>query len=57
MFRDFLYSTHHLKLGDLINGIDRVNAFYPILVALMDAVYANKTRVSIGIGLTPLANL
>ena len=57
MFRDFFYSTHHLKLGDLINGIDMVNTFCPILVTLMDAVNANKTRLSIGIGLTPLANL
>jgi hypothetical protein len=57
MFRDFLYSTHHLKLGDFINDVDMVNAFDPILVALVDAVYANKTRLSIGIGLTPLATL
>ena len=56
LFTDFLNSTHHLELSHLINGINVVDAFLLILIALMNRINPNKTRLAIGSRFFPFAN-
>ena len=47
-FTDFFNATDDLKLGDFIDGINMIDDFHSIMVALMHCVDPNVTRLSIG---------
>ena len=55
-FTDFLNCTHHFELSHLINGIDVINAFLFILIALMNRINSNKAWLAIGTWLFSFAN-
>ena len=56
LFTDFLNGTHHFELSHLINGINVINAFLFILIALMNGINPNKARLTIGSWLFSFAN-
>src|SRR5664280_1645368 len=56
LFTDFLNCTHHLELSHRINGINVVNAFLFILIALMNRINPNKAGLTIGSWLFSFAN-
>ena len=56
LFTDTLYGTDDFKLRDFINGIDVIDAFLFILVALMNRINPNKTGLTIGSWLFSFAN-
>lgn len=53
---DALAASHHLPLGEDIDGIDVVHPFDAIEIALMDAVDTNEAHSPAGVGRAPLAN-
>ena len=52
----FLDSADNFKLGDLINGINMIEPFDTVLVALVNRVYPNITGLAMGLGFPPLAD-
>ena len=48
LFTYFLNCTHHFELSHLINGINVVDAFLFIMIALMNRINPNKARLTIG---------
>jgi hypothetical protein len=48
LFTDFLNCTHRFELSHLINGINVVDAFLFIMIALMNRINPNKARLTIG---------
>src|SRR5664280_145191 len=48
LFTDFFNGTYHFELSHLINGINVIDAFLFILIALMNGINANKARLAIG---------
>jgi len=56
LFTYFLDCTDRLKLRDLINRIDVINAFLLILIALMNSINSNRAGLTIGAWLFPFAN-
>ena len=49
MFTDLLYTTDHLPLCHLINGIDEVHPFLPVEIPLMNRIYPYVSRLSLRI--------
>ena len=56
LFTDFLNGTYHFELSHLINGINVIDAFLLILIALMNRINPNKARLTIGSWLFSFAN-
>jgi len=56
VFTNFLHRTHHFELGDLIDGIDRVDPFLLIPISLMHGVDADKPRLPSRGGFAALTN-
>ena len=56
LFTDFFNGTYHFELSHLINGINVINAFLFILIALMNGINPNKSRLTIGSWLFSFAN-
>jgi len=54
-FTDFLHRTDDFELGHLIHGIDMVDPFDSIQVALMDRIDAQISGASMGLGLPAFA--
>ena len=55
-FTDFLHGTDHLKLRDLINGIDMVDPFLFIPIALMHRIDTEKAGLPCRMWLAPLTD-
>jgi len=56
LFTDFFNSTHHLELSHFINGINVIDAFLLILIALMNRINPNKAGLTIGLVAFSFAN-
>ena len=55
-FADLLAGSDELPLGQAIHGIDVINTFHPVLVALMHAVDADEAGPPLGRGRATLAD-
>ena len=53
---DPFYGAYELKLSDLVDQVDVVEALCAIEVALMHGVDAQKARAALWMGLAPLAD-
>jgi len=54
-FADARGGGHDLPLRDLVDGIDVVDAFGRVRIALVHGVDAQITRLALGIGTAPMA--
>ena len=48
LLTDFFNGTHHFELSHLINGINVIEAFLLILIALMNRINSDKAGLTIG---------
>ena len=53
-FADFLDGTDDFELRHFIDGVDMIDPFYPIEIALMDRIHAQIPWLAIGLGLPTL---
>ena len=56
-FGDALYREYTFHLSHLVNGIDVVDAFDAVQVALMNGIYAQITGFTLRVGFSSFANL
>ena len=52
----FLDSADNFKLSDLVNGINMIEPFNTVLVALVNRIYSNITGLAMGLGFPPFAD-
>lgn len=56
VFGDLLYRTEDLELGDLVDGIDVINPFNAVQIALMYRIYADIARFAVRGGFAPFSD-
>ena len=55
-FTDALDTDHDLELGHFIHGIDMIDAFFPVQIALVHGIDAYIARLAVTLWLAPLAD-